>query len=100
MRLHSPVAYPHLFWEGRAIGQALYLEAEALMRANRSIRSTGIGCFYDDAVHDLLGISLAVIAEAPRDDVSQSLYHFTIGGPRDDQRLRTTDPYVHDLAPG
>jgi hypothetical protein len=32
------------------IGQVLYLEAEA-----HGLRGTGIGCFFDDAVHDLLG---------------------------------------------
>ena len=32
------------------IGQVLYLEAEAA-----GARATGIGCFYDDAVHDCWG---------------------------------------------
>ncbi len=73
--------YPRLFWEAGAIGQCLYLEAEA-----KGLRGTGIGCFYDDPVHATLGI---------RDGSWQSLYHFTIGGPLEDDRLRTLDPYAH-----
>ena len=33
------------------VGQVLYLEAEAA-----GARATGIGCFYDDPVHDVLGL--------------------------------------------
>jgi SagB-type dehydrogenase family enzyme len=69
--------YRHLFWETGVVGQVLYLEAEAA-----GARATGIGCFYDDPVHDLLGL---------RDHAFQSLYHFTIGMPVDDTRL-TTEP--------
>jgi SagB-type dehydrogenase family enzyme len=73
--------YPRLFWEAGLIGQVLYLEAEAA-----GIRATGIGCFFDDAMHDLLGIS---------DRSWQSLYHFTLGGAVDDPRLTTLHPYTH-----
>jgi hypothetical protein len=52
------------------IGQALYLGAEAL-----GISATGIGCFFDDPMHELLGLTT-------RD--FQSLYHFTVGGRVDD----------------
>ncbi|MCZ6598569.1 MAG: SagB/ThcOx family dehydrogenase [Planctomycetota bacterium] len=71
--------YPRLFWETGAVGQILYLEAEAL-----GLRSTGIGCFFDDPVHALLGI---------RGHAWQSLYHFTVGGPVDDPRLTTHPAY-------
>ena len=76
--------YPRLFWETGAIGQALYLEAEAL-----GLRATGIGCFYDDTVHAALGL---------RDRAWQSLYHFTVGGPVDDPRITTEAAYAapHD----
>lgn len=74
--------YPRLFWETGLIGQVLYLEAEAA-----GLRGTGIGCFFDDAVHDLLGI---------KDHSWQSLYHFTIGGPVEDRRLRTIPTYADD----
>ena len=73
--------YRHLHWEAGAIGQVLYLEAEAAAR-----RATGIGCFFDDAVHELLGL---------RDRSLATLYHFTVGGPLDDDRLRTIDAYHH-----
>jgi len=71
--------YPRLFWETGLIGQILYLEAEAA-----GIRSTGIGCFFDDAMHEILGI---------RDHSWQSLYHFTVGGAVDDPRLQTLPSY-------
>jgi SagB-type dehydrogenase family enzyme len=78
---HGPWFYKRLFWEAGAIGQLLYLEAEAAR-----IRGTGIGCFFDDAMHQLLGIE---------DRRLQSLYHFTLGAPLDDPRLRTEPPYAH-----
>ncbi len=73
--------YPRLFWEAGLVGQVLYLEAEAA-----GVRATGIGCFFDDPVHEVVGI---------KDLAMQSLYHFTIGGPVDDQRLLTLPPYHH-----
>ena len=78
---HGAAFYTRLHWETGVIGQALYLEAEAA-----GIRSTGIGCFFDDAMHDILGIT---------DTSWQSLYHFTVGGPLDDPRLQTLPPYGH-----
>ena len=41
--------YRRLFWESGLLGQVLYLEAEAA-----GVRGTGIGCYFDDAFHDLL----------------------------------------------
>jgi SagB-type dehydrogenase family enzyme len=76
----APWRYRHLFWECGIIGQVLYLEAEAA-----GVRSTGIGCFFDDEMHALLGL---------RDDSWQSLYHFTTGGAVEDPRLSTLPPYV------
>jgi SagB-type dehydrogenase family enzyme len=74
-------AYRELFWEAGMIGQALYLAAEAA-----GVRGTGIGCYFDEVMHDALGL-------AGHD--WQSLYHFTIGGPIEDSRLRTVPPYQH-----
>jgi SagB-type dehydrogenase family enzyme len=75
----QPWRYRHLFWECGILGQTLYLEAEAA-----GVRATGIGCFFDDEMHALLGI---------RDHAWQSLYHFTVGGAMDDQRLSASPPY-------
>ena len=50
--------YRRLFWECGMIGQVLYLEAEAA-----GARATGIGCFYDDAVHELSGADRSRVAE-------------------------------------
>jgi len=77
----APHRYRHLFWETGMIGQVLYLEAEA-----QGVRATGIGCFFDDLVHELMGLP---------DDAFQSLYHFTVGGPREDARLATRAAYHH-----
>jgi SagB-type dehydrogenase family enzyme len=71
--------YRNLFWEAGLLGQVLYLEAE-----EEGIRSTGIGCYFDDAVHEVFGISSREW---------QSLYHFTVGGPVEDDRLSTLPAY-------
>jgi hypothetical protein len=73
--------YRRLFWEAGVLGHVLYLEAEAC-----GVRSTGIGCYFDDAFHDLLGLT---------GDRFQDLYHFTVGTPVEDARLRTHAPYAH-----
>ena len=77
LQAFGPSFYRHLFWETGMVGQVLYLEAEAA-----GARATGIGCFFDDPVHDVLGL---------RGHAFQSLYHFTVGTPVDDARL-TTEP--------
>ncbi|MCB2264152.1 MAG: nitroreductase family protein [Candidatus Thiosymbion ectosymbiont of Robbea hypermnestra] len=77
----GPWFYRRLFWETGLIGQQLYLEAEAA-----GVRGTGIGCFFDDVLHTLLGLEGQAI---------QSLYHFTVGGAVDDARLRTLEAYGH-----
>ena len=69
--------YRRLFWECGLIGQVLYLEAEAA-----GGRATGIGCFYDDPVHETIGLT---------GHAWQSLYHFSMGVPIEDGRL-TTEP--------
>jgi len=71
--------YRNLFWEAGMVGQLLYLEAE-----EAGIRATGIGCYFDDAVHAAFGI---VSREW------QSFYHFTVGGPVEDGRLSTLPAY-------
>ena len=85
LRSHGPWFYRRLFWETGLIGQVLYLEAEAA-----AVRATGIGCFFDDPVHEVLGFKGLHF---------QSLYHFTTGGPVDDPRL-TTLPAYGDHAEG
>jgi SagB-type dehydrogenase family enzyme len=75
--------YKRLFWEAGLVGQVLYLEAE-----EAGIRSTGIGCYFDDPVHQVFGIS-------SRD--WQSLYHFTLGGPIEDGRLTTLPAYSNQI---
>lgn len=71
--------YPRLYWEAGALGQALYLEAEGI-----GCQGTGIGCYFDDGVHELLGIQSTAL---------QSLYHFTVGGALRDERIASFSPY-------
>ncbi|MBF0188347.1 MAG: nitroreductase family protein [Magnetococcales bacterium] len=73
--------YRRLHEEAGAVGQILYLEAEAA-----GYQGTGIGCFFDDLFHTRLGI------EALR---FQTLYHFTIGTGIADNRLETAPPFAH-----
>jgi len=72
--------YARLFWEAGLIGQVLYLEAEAA-----GLRGTGIGCYFDDPVHHVFGLS---------GHAFQSMYHFTVGGPVNDPRLSNLAPYT------
>jgi SagB-type dehydrogenase family enzyme len=71
--------YRRLFWEAGVLGQVLYMEAEAA-----GVRGTGIGCYFDDVVHELLGLE---------DARFRDLYHFTVGGPVEDPRLATRPAY-------
>ncbi len=73
--------YKELYWECGAIGQQLYVEATAL-----GLSATGIGCYLDDVMHRLLGLS---------ENRFQILYHFTIGQAIVDMRLKTLPPYAH-----
>ena len=82
LRRHGPWFYRRLFWETGVIGQVLYLEAEAA-----GVRATGIGCFFDDPVHQVMGFE---------DASFQSLYHFTLGAHVEDPRLTTLPPYDLD----
>jgi len=85
LREYGPAFYRHLFWESGVVGQVLYLEAEAA-----GARATGIGCFYDDPVHDVLGLE---------GHEFQSLYHFTVGVPVEDTRLTTEPGYSWERRP-
>ncbi len=75
----APVAYRHLHWEAGMLGHVLSVEAEA-----SGWRATGIGCFFDDADHEVLGLI---------DDTYQVIYHLAIGKALDDPRLLTRAPY-------
>ncbi|GAB3377062.1 SagB/ThcOx family dehydrogenase [Azotobacter armeniacus] len=78
----GPAAYRSLYREAGLIGQALYLEAEA-----QGLRGTGIGCFFDDPVHALLGLG---------GSAWQTLYHFTVGLPVEDPRIESAPAYADD----
>jgi SagB-type dehydrogenase family enzyme len=76
-----PWLYRQRFWEAGMLGQVLYLEAEAA-----GVQGTGIGCYFDDAVHEALGLDTQRF---------QDLYHFTVGGALIDRRLGSEPPYAH-----
>ena len=75
------IRYKERLFEAGRIGQQLYLDATSLGYA-----ATGIGCFFDDAIHNLLGVDTAK---------AQVVYNFTIGKPIVDMRLQTLEPYSH-----
>ena len=79
----GPWWYRRLHWEAGVLGQVLYMEAEAAGR-----QATGIGCFFDETVHSLLGLE---------DDRFRDLYHFTLGGAVEDPRLTTLPGYSDEV---
>jgi SagB-type dehydrogenase family enzyme len=81
LRWRGASFYRRLFWEAGAIGQTLHLEAGAL-----GFRGSGMGCFLDDIVHELLRF---------RGRSYQNIYHFTVGAPMPDDQLETGPPYAH-----
>ena len=72
-RLHGERGYRYVHFEAGAIGQRLYLAAQAL-----GLGATGIGAFYDDEVHKYLNVT---------PDQGQVVYQFAIGHPVTDTRL-------------
>ena len=77
----QPWLYRQRFWEAGMLGQTLYLEAEAA-----GVQGTGIGCYFDDAVHRALGLDITHF---------QDLYHFTVGKAVVDARLGSEAAYAH-----
>ena len=73
--INNPAAYRDLHREAGLIGQVLYLQAEMI-----GLRGTGIGCFFDDPIHDLLGLT---------NESFQCIYHFTVGLALDDTRIES-----------
>jgi len=77
----KPWKYRHIHWEAGFIGQVLYLEAIA-----HNLKGTGIDCFFDDLMYELLGI---------KGTNFQDIYHFTLGKAVEDPRIQTIEPYFH-----
>jgi len=69
--LYGERGYRYAHMEAGALGQRLYVGAEAL-----GLRATGIGAFFDDRVHEYLGVKN-----------EQVVYHFAIGYSVADPRL-------------
>lgn len=75
----GPWIYPYLYWECGILGQLLYLEAEA-----RGFRGCGIGCFFDEPVHEMLGFEGVGF---------QDLYHFAVGFPLPEKGVKLLPAY-------
>jgi SagB-type dehydrogenase family enzyme len=73
---HCDRGYRYVHFEAGAIGQRLYLGAERF-----GWQATGIGAFYDDAVHHYLRLS---------PEQGQVIYHFAVGRAVADTRLTQT----------
>ncbi|WP_440955211.1 SagB/ThcOx family dehydrogenase [Methanosarcina sp. Mfa9] len=74
--------YPYLFWECGILGQLLYLEAEA-----RGFRGCGIGCFFDNPLHETLGLE---------GHEYQDLYHFAVGVSLPEKGVSSLPAYPDD----
>jgi SagB-type dehydrogenase family enzyme len=72
-RAHGDRGYRYVHFEAGAIGQRLYLAAEA-----QGLGATGIGAFFDDEVHRYLDLM---------PEQGQVVYHFAIGYPIPDPRV-------------
>ena len=79
LKTYGSWMYPYLFWECGILGQLLYLEAEA-----RGFRGCGIGCFFDDPLHETLGLKGLEY---------QDLYHFAVGSPLQEIGVLTFPAY-------
>jgi nitroreductase len=75
----GPWMYPYLFWECGILGQLLYLEAEA-----NGMQGCGIGCFFDDPLHEAIGLKGLEY---------QDLYHFAVGFPLQEIGVITLPAY-------
>ncbi len=75
----NPAAYRHLHWEAGMIGHCATLAAEAA-----GWRGTGIGCFFDDIDHEILGLA---------DSHYQVIYHYAVGMALEDARITTLPAY-------
>jgi SagB-type dehydrogenase family enzyme len=73
VRCHGDRGYRYVHFEAGAVGQRLYLAAEAL-----GMGATGIGAFFDEEVHRYLNLSSGE---------RQVVYHFAIGYPVPDPRV-------------
>jgi hypothetical protein len=79
----TPWLYRNIHWEAGLIGQVLYFEATA-----HNIKGTGIGCFFDDLTHEILGLAKIekplsgnlLETKVEKDLNLQVVYHFTLGG--------------------
>jgi len=71
--------YKYLYYECGQIGQQLYLDSTA-----NGYSATGIGCFLDDIIHQVMGF---------KSKQFQVLYNFTVGSAVLDSRLQTISPY-------
>ena len=75
----GPWFYSRLHWECGLIGQAFYLASE-----DAGFQGCGIGCFFDDIMHRMLGLSGLKY---------QDLYHFTAEKPCFDPRMVDLSAY-------
>lgn len=81
LQQHGVSAYPQIYREAGMLGQNLYLSATA-----QGLNGTGIGCFFDEGVHQLLGLE---------DQALQVVYGFALGEGLRDERVSGMSGYHH-----
>ena len=72
-RMYGDRGYRYVHFDAGAMGQRMYLAAEAF-----GLGATGIGAFFDEEVNRYLGLA---------SELGQVVYHFAIGYPVADPRL-------------
>ncbi len=70
--IYGDRGYRYVHFEAGALGQRMYLAAEAL-----GLGATGMGAFFDEEVNRYLSLA----------ELGQVVYHFAIGYPVADPRL-------------
>ena len=73
--------YRSLFWQAGSIAQQIYLAA-----TYEGVAATGIGCYFDDPCHEILGLT---------NHDYQVVYQMAVGYPIVDERIAAFSGYYH-----
>lgn len=81
LQARQGLGYKQLYWQAGALAQQIYYTATA-----RNLAATGIGCFFDDPFHELLGL---------KGFDRQFVYQMAVGKPIVDHRITSFSGYHH-----
>ena len=78
------IGYRYMHWQAGILAHQVYLSA-----TDNNLTATGIGCFFDDPWHELLGFH--------NNDNYQFVYHIAVGHAFTDNRITSLSGYYHLL---